>query len=640
MPFSMVICFANSSSFWGVFWVDVSSASLAKSSFIALARLLGSSVENIDEARQMLANFRKPWLLVLDNADNPEFDYQEYFPSGTWGTIIMTSRVSDCCEFQTVGSVTLESLDEGECVQLLLKVAKIPSHSWSSHEQAAKIIAKDLSCHTLALIQAGAYIAKRHCSMEEYPAIFRRNRERLLKFSPKQAKSRYSDIFTTFEASASLLKSSESTQASDALCLLEILSMLHFNDLPTQLFEDAWKGAQIVRKADPNESNDIDTLSEWHVAQLPKFLLATLDAWDPFRLHEASHLLASLFLITEVTRNGFLEISMHSLVHTWLKNRLSSNEQIQVWSMTGSILALSFYCSQPWQLYYRQLQPHVHSYINLYVTGVYSLDQNKSIASNLLHCGWGLSYMRDDILVARLLKRLTSELDISSSHPSIKSKELLPLYDLQAQTLYYLREYTQSAQLLEQIVDLKNAIFTNYHNAHNAQLFSQYELASAYLSINQIEQGIQLLEHVVSIHKETLSENHSDRLSSQHELARAYLANNQIEQAIQLFEQVVSKREETLSESHAYRLTSQHALACAYLANDQIEQAIQLFKQVVSRQEETLSENHSDRLASQQELARAYLANNQIKQAVHLFEHVIKIRNVTLTEHHLHRLIS
>lgn len=104
---------------------------------------------------------------------------------------------------------------------------------------------------------------------------------------------------------------SESTEASDALCLLEVLSMLHFTDLPMRIFEDAWKGH--------DERYTLDTLSVWHLSQLPGFVAAELDEWDSFRLQEASHLLASLFLITRSTRHGFLEISMHSLVMLGLR---------------------------------------------------------------------------------------------------------------------------------------------------------------------------------------------------------------------------------------------------------------------------------------------------------------------------------
>ena len=151
----------------------------------------------------------------------------------------MTSRVSDCSKYDTIGTETLTSLDEKDSAELLLKVAEVPLNSRSFQKNAASEVIKILGSHTLAIIQAGAYIAKDHCSMKEYPKVFQKQRERLLKFRPKQAQSRYSDVYTTFEASASVLESSTNKKAMNALCLLEVLSMLHFSDLPMRIFEEA-----------------------------------------------------------------------------------------------------------------------------------------------------------------------------------------------------------------------------------------------------------------------------------------------------------------------------------------------------------------------------------------------------------------
>lgn len=84
----------------------------------------------------------------------------------------MTSRVSDCSQCHTVGSETLTSLNEQESVDLLLKMAEISLELRPSHKQTAEEIVKDLSSHTLAWIQAGAYIARGHCSMKDLPRSF------------------------------------------------------------------------------------------------------------------------------------------------------------------------------------------------------------------------------------------------------------------------------------------------------------------------------------------------------------------------------------------------------------------------------------------------------------------------------------
>ncbi len=102
--------------------MDVSSSSVAKSSFTTVAKSLGFSVDDVDEVRQLISNLKRSWLLILDDTDDPEFDYQVYFLSGDRGTIIMTSRVSECSLYQTIGLEILAGLYKKECVELLLKV--------------------------------------------------------------------------------------------------------------------------------------------------------------------------------------------------------------------------------------------------------------------------------------------------------------------------------------------------------------------------------------------------------------------------------------------------------------------------------------------------------------------------------------
>ena len=632
--YNLLVISANNSSFWGVFWVDVSSPSTAKTDFIAVAKALGSSGENIDDSLQALANTKRSWLLILDNADDPEFDYQAYLPSGTQGAAIITSRVSDCSRYSTVGSEPLKGLDLEHSTQLLLKAADIPKELWPSFDQQAKEVVRLLGSHTLALIQAGAYIAKGHGQLKQYPEVYQRQRKRLLEYHPRQAQSRYCDVYATFEASADVLKHSKTKTAQDALDLLAILSMLHSSALPLQIFEDAWEGSRQALRADHSETDKLDALGQWHVSRLPDFMKTEAEAWDDYRLVEASSLLASLSLVTQHRSNGVLGLSMHPLTHAWAKDRQNDEQQQQAWISTGSLLALSRGQSQTWQTYERELRPHVQSYLAPRIECVFSYGPQKMILPIVLECGWILDAMRDDSRLASLLNGVYCELSITLSNPS---REHLPIWDLAASNLINLGNSKQAVELLEHVVKIREATLAE---THPDRLASQHELARAYQANGQIEQAVELLEHVVKIHEATLAETHPGRLASQHVLARAYQANGQIEQAVELLEHVVKIQEATLAETHPSRLASQHELAGAYQANGQIEQAVELLEHVVKIEEATLAETHPSRLASQHELARAYQANGQIEQAVELLEHVVKIHEATLAETHPSRLAS
>ncbi|TVY71302.1 Protein SERAC1, partial [Lachnellula suecica] len=119
--------------FWGVFWVNVDKEATAESEFIAIAKRLGYSAERVPEALEVLASSKQTWLLILDNADNPNFDYQVYFPSGTNGAVMMTSRVAECKRYSPDANEALEGLQEEDSKELLRKAAGIPQETWLSY---------------------------------------------------------------------------------------------------------------------------------------------------------------------------------------------------------------------------------------------------------------------------------------------------------------------------------------------------------------------------------------------------------------------------------------------------------------------------------------------------------------------------
>jgi hypothetical protein len=206
-------------------------------------------VETLEEAQQVLAGTDHSWLLILDNADDPNFDYQTYFPPGTSGIILMTSRNPDCCQYATLGSENLEGLDPEEAVCLLLRTAKVPSDQWHVRHVQARVVTDLLGSHPLALIQAGSYVGRGHCTLRQYPQVFQRQRKRLLQFRPQQARSRYEHIYATFDASAQVLESAGDQTAQDALQLLSTLSMLSTEEMPIAIFEAAWQGAHNVSRS-------------------------------------------------------------------------------------------------------------------------------------------------------------------------------------------------------------------------------------------------------------------------------------------------------------------------------------------------------------------------------------------------------
>jgi hypothetical protein len=306
------------SRYWGVFWVDVSTPLSAQNGFLEIAARIGAPASDWREGQQALASTRQPWLLVLDNADELNVNYQEYYPpSCPTGTIVLTTRNFECGIYASdpENHIPLDGLSQDEAIELLLKTINLAHQRDEQLIADARNVATLLHSHALALTQAGAYIKKGHCTLATYPKEYERQRKRLLKFRPTQAQSRYGDIYATFEASAEILNTSQETSSQDALELLSLLAVCASSALPLATFGHAWERAKIVSewREDPEEW---DFPSTWHIDRLPAFLLESKDAWDDFRLKEAVHVLEALALVsihTDSADDTF--VSMHPLVH-------------------------------------------------------------------------------------------------------------------------------------------------------------------------------------------------------------------------------------------------------------------------------------------------------------------------------------
>jgi tetratricopeptide (TPR) repeat protein len=201
---------------------------------------------------------------------------------------------------------------------------------------------------------------------------------------------------------------------------------------------------------------------------------------------------------------------------------------------------------------------------------------------------------------------------------------------------YYENGQVQEAvELLEHVVEVEGKLLAE---GHPSRLASQNSLAVVCLQDGQMQKAVELLEHVVKVKGTLQLEEHSSRLASQHELAAAYLQDGQVQKAVELLEHVV-RVQEALEEGHPSQLASQHELARAYLRDGQVKKAVELLEHIVKVEGKLLVEGHPNQLASQHELARAYLGDRQVQKAVELLEHVVRVREA-LAEGHPSRLAS
>ena len=640
--------------------------------YVAIARLCSLAEPSVEPVKNWLAGLNLPWLLIIDNADNPEIDYSQYMPSGTRGDILLTTRNKECgVEYGTVGWITLDALELELARELLLRAASVTQSMWKEREEAATSVVEILGSHTLAIIQAGAYIRTNRCTLEQYAVIFQQQTEKLLKFYSRQNLSTYRNVYATFEVSAEYLQTSEAPGHREALDLLHIFAFMHNNGISEAIFQKVSEYALQLKSTGGGEDDQVLSLSGRHLMRLPEY---AQQVWSSFegrgKWRELCAILESLSIITIHEDGDSIIISVHPLVHTWAKWRQDYQTQCRAWQLTATILALSCQGHYVYVPDFIFLHPHMRACVSHEIED-YTKDISEMEAAQIFfQCGSVLYRMMDATSLCSLVERIqarlqgregidqqiTIQLKISIGRVSMSQENYRKAVDVfrevldsQAESLAedhpfrlasqhnlaeaYLHngQIDEAVELLERISQFKKKQSAMYEAS---LLDAQHVLALAYLSNSQVDKSIKLLEHVIEVWKTTVREDHPSLLASQHNLAKAYRENGQNEKAIELLRHVVKIRKAILIENHPSLCNSQNLLALAYQSNGQIEKAIELFEHVVKVQKIHSTENDSLFLTSQNSLANAYRENAQFERAIKLLEHVINIRKSSFTENH------
>jgi len=154
-----------------ILWVNAENQPELLESYLDIAMTTGiinKDETNKDIIQKMVLNWlnvNTNWLLIFDNAENPE-TIKAYLPKNNTGHILITSRYSDW--HQISQPLPVEVFDLPEAVSFLNKITKI-----EDGKQAAEL-AEMLGRLPLALEQAAAYIINNSISYIEYIELYKK----------------------------------------------------------------------------------------------------------------------------------------------------------------------------------------------------------------------------------------------------------------------------------------------------------------------------------------------------------------------------------------------------------------------------------------------------------------------------------
>ncbi|CAI7648569.1 unnamed protein product [Penicillium glandicola] len=678
----------NRDNFWGVFWVDASSPKAAEQAFSGLARI-GKVEEKLESGLYWLSTQDMPWLLVIDNADDADFDYARYFPLGAKGHILVTSRNPDCKVHATIGFEEFANLEEEDSITLLLRSAIVSDLHDLNARATARPIVQALGCLPLALIQAGASIRQNICSLEDYLNVFNSYKRKLFLNGIQQGQGSYEHtVFTTFEVSYNKIRSLTTDEAKDAIEILHVMAFLHFDQIPGTLFEKAWEGffshgklnalSSLVDRI-TQISGDLVTLSSgyggWFTTfaegRLPRIFSQTENSWDKLRFRKAIHLLWSYSLILQNVSLG--SYSMHPMVQFWARERLQGKAQ-KIWGNIASrVLAESITTiSEDSELVYRRcLVPHIDSCLRIdYCDSRKGLEFDNSnmgqferfatvyaeggrwndaaaIQERILHTQGDLlgkeSFEALDAMTVlarsywnssqagKALRLQTSIWDLCKGKLGPFDPRTLQAMDSLSRTLWLCGSISKADKLAQQSYEGLAQIMGP---DHPYTLSAMHSFGRTRLHLVDLNKAQELLLRAWEGRAKLFGATHLDTLETMQDLGMTCLALKELEEAEKLVSFVLDCRKRLLGNEHAHTLWSINDLAKVYCAQGYPEDAIVLLiptREIATR---TLGVTHIGTTMTIFNLSRAYLLSTQFHKAEIILTDLIETESKALGPKH------
>ncbi|KAF5871433.1 putative nb-arc and tpr domain protein [Botrytis fragariae] len=607
----------------GVFWIDASSRKSASRGFERILKTIDSSAvlvggeEIISVVKNILGDWKEPWLLVFDNYDDPKSfgDLPFYFPNAACreNAIIVTSR--HISSGRLGSHLKLDGLTEEESVQLLTSRCTSVSKSEDDLNQGRDIV-KKLGYLPLAIDQAAGYISIRHLPLHMFSDHFQRRKEFILKDTPQslweyqkrslgdsQQTSEHLSVLTTWELSFDQISGNDEERNR----IGEFLAQAAYFS-PMSISESLFKNTDIYNDKSPG----------W------KPLFSTQGSWDSFKFQDVIVGLVNLSIIQnmEITSDE-VRFSFHPLVKDWLQLRESVERRRACVSLAIALTA---------------------SVIQETDIELLSLHKRQELLSHI------------DACIENKLSFLTDEQSI------IEYGGVIEGFQTTFATFYGQHDRNNDAErLFMHSLDMQISLLgTN----NVATLSTMNNLAAMYLDLRRLEEARPLLHQALEIKHTMLGPHHPRTLNTANNLANLLVLQLHFDAATEIYErtligyqnlngpvhktvieslnnlgEVAMKRGNFLEAEKLFKeglkkleipgsggedglaLYLKANIALVYKLQHRHQEAEQYYHTIIQKRKALLGPKHSSTLQSMCELGDVYFALGQLKLAGEWYIH-------------------
>ncbi len=625
-----------------LFWINAANEEAMIASFLTLADLLPAfAAREEKDQRKLIAAIhrwlqecRDPWLLIVDNADDPTL-IQPYLPQQGLGSILLTTRATAVGWLAT--SLEVEQMGLMEGTQFLLhRAQRLPATDEESNEASNVVVALD--GFPLALDQAGAYIEETGCSFGGYLQLYEQHRSKMLARRGKQVTNYPYSVATTWDLSFQQIEQAQPAAAE----LLRLCAYLSPDHIPEELLTE---GAP-----------------HW-----PPLLQQAVT--DALRFNELLEALLAFSMVKRLVHERLL--SLHRLVQAVQMDRMDSEErclwaqrviyavnalfpadaiEVDAWPLCLRYLEQAQACDQLIQQYCLHL-PEAADLLNR--AGVYLREHaSYSLAESLFKRGLVIAEQHlgpQHLLVASLLNNLGSlyreqgkykqaePLHQRAAH--IREEALGPHHPLLASPLnnlailyWWQGKYKQAEPLLQRALQIREQALGPCHS-QVALLLNN--LGILYDEQGKHEQAEPLLQRALSIWEQTLNPNDPQLAHCLENLGILYYEQGKYEQAELFYQRALHLREQALGPNHPQIASTLNNLGILYDEQGKHEQAELLLQRALSMWEQTLGPDHPQLAHALSSLANLSRNQGRYKQAEPLYLRALAIRQEHLGSQHI-----
>jgi tetratricopeptide (TPR) repeat protein/transcriptional regulator with XRE-family HTH domain len=581
-------------------WIMAASQESILTSFTALADLLPALPSRGETNQQKLVTMvikwlercPQPWLLIVDNADNPSLVHP-YLPRLGNGCILLTTRASAVNLFAT--SLEVDNMSITEATTFLLRRA---DRNWTDlspteREKTTQHVVA-LAQFPLALDQAGAYIEETRCRFSTYFQLYQESRQRLLARRGTQITHYPESVATTWSLAFESIEQVNQAAAE----LLQLCTFCVPDSIPEELLI---KGAP-----------------HW-----PPLLKEAVT--DLFRFNQIMETLLTFSLVKRQIEDSSL--SLHRLVQAIQMERMSALKQRQ-WAerLVGVVNTLfpSGRNAETWHQCRRYL-----TYVEVCSSLIEQWKLISPEAGRLLHQA-GI-YANIHAQYAQAEQWLTQACAIHQQVQGTEHPQVAESLNSLAMLYQTLGRYEEAEPLFLRALSIGEHQLGTEHPAIASYLNS---LGMMYKSRGRYEEAEPLFLRALSIGEHQWGAEHPAIAIYLNNLATIYGLRGRYEEAEPLFLRALSIGEHQLGTEHPRVAGFLTDLAKVYELRGKYEEAEPLFLRALSIGEHQWGTEHPQVAECLHSLARLYTHQGKYEEAEPLLQRALQIQACALSPDH------